>query len=242
MVKKVIIRIWFICITSVLLNILYQVFFTNEKYRRLPPYFVPDMELPIFFIITFVLGFIFDKYLMKSNGIWALIFALFVAIIFYSSATAVENKYAYLYEHYYKTTSYENLTHLKEYDEKRDNRFTLGKALKNIGVKVTSIEAGYTDKGHLVSSPDAYQKKLYYVYDDLYIIFDWDERKITAQTDKEKMLQLLYERYEQINEDMHSDTLYAPHTIALVNEEYKLLKDFLIVPTKEDTYIFIQTQ
>lgn len=54
------------------------------------------------------------------------------------------------------------------------------------------------------------------------------------------MLQLLYDKYEQINGDMHSDTLYAYHTIALVNDKYKLLKDFLIVPTTKDTFKFTE--
>lgn len=177
---KFIVHILSICIIVSLLNVIYQVFYTYPYHNGQPVLFIPPLNYPVFVIITFVIDFISSKYIMKTNWLWGLFLAFIMALTFHYSTTFIQNKYTYLYDHYYTKSPSTNLTYLKDYEKQIDNRLTLGKALKEEGIKVESIESGYTDKGHEVSSPKAYQKRLYYVNDDLYIIFDWDERKITA--------------------------------------------------------------
>lgn len=129
---------------------------------------------------------------------------------------------------------------MKKYGKQIDNRLTLRKALKNIGVKVTSIEGGYTDKGHLVNDPESYQKKLYYVNEELYIIFDWDEEKITAKADKQSIRNDISSINRQINENGDRDIrfLHSAYSLIIRDENMDYKKYYIIEPTKNDTFKF----
>lgn len=231
------IQILFVFLTSVLLNLIYQVFYTYPKYNGTPALFFPKMEYPSFVLLTFVLGFIFGKFIMKSKVIWALALALIVAFCFTFIANSIENKFGYVYDHYYKRTPFTNLTHLNEYGSQIDNRLTLGKALKEIGVKANSIHGGYTEKGPLAKASESYIKKVYHVNDEIYIIFDWDKEKITAYADYNEMLKILYEGYDKFN-GIHSNVFYSEYGIILRNEDNLVTGNLKIFPTNEGTFEF----
>lgn len=178
--------------------------------------------------------------MMKTNWSWAFLLALLMAFTFHYSATFVQNKYTYLYDHYYQRTPFKNLTHLREYRDQIDNRLTLGKSLRKKGIKVESVESGYTDKSYDVSDPDEYQKKIYYVNDDLYIIFDWDEREITALEDQVSIQEEISEQYENILEGSGIRYSHSAYKVSINDGNGMYLRYFIIEPTKKDTFRFIE--
>lgn len=176
--------------------------------------------------------------MMKTNWSWAFLLALLMAFTFHYSATLVQNKYTYLYDHYYQRTPFKNLTHLREYRDQIDNRLTLGKSLRKKGIKVESVESGYTDKGYDVSDPDEYQKKIYYVNDDLYIIFDWDEREITALKEKESIRQAIADQYKDMPVDGDIQNIFSAYDLLIRSDENS--RHYIIEPTIENTFRFIE--
>lgn len=237
---KIIVRILFICIVTISLNFVYQVFFTFEKFNGKPVLFVPNTNIPIFIFISFIIGIIFEKFIMKSKWLVVLGFAFIMALIFYGSAKFIENKYAYIYAHYFQTTHNRDLTKLKEYSKTRDNYITLGQKLRKEGIKVKSIEGGYTERGYNIPEPESFRMKLYYINDDIYIIFDWDEGRISKKADKQMILDLMIEQQGEI--DVHSfDRInYTAKSVTFLKNHGMSAKSYRLAPTKSNKFKFVE--
>lgn len=254
---KTIIHILLICLIFGLLNLIYQVFNTYPYYDTRPELFFPNLNFPVFIMITFITGLVTERFIMKTNWIWAISLAFLITFGFYHSTKYIEGKNAYLYTHYYQTTPYTDLTSLKEYSEKIGNYVVLGKKLKQEGIKVKSIEGGYTNLGHLANNPISYQKKVYYINEDFYIIFDWDSEEITTKADKSLLITSLYEQTEISNDyelayllEIQDNYLepnyfygnyfvYTAYEISNHFESGQRTNFYKLIPTNEDTFEFI---
>lgn len=239
---RAIIHILLICILIIVMNFIYQVFYTYPYHNGKPVLFVPPLTFPTFLIIVFILGGIITKFIMKMNWFGAFLLAFIITFTFFFIATYIEKKYTYLYNHYYQNHPYNTLIHLQDYSEKRDNYITLGKALKNEGIKVNSIEGGYTEKGHINSPPEHFQKKLYYVNNDLYIIFDWDKEEITRIEDKQSIRQAIAKQYGDFPEVSDRRFSHSEYTFSMLDEDGMTVKRYIIEPTERNTFEFIQTR
>lgn len=231
---KVIVRILFICIATILLNFVYQVFFTLEKFHAQPPSMmpIPPLNLPIFVLIAFCLGTLFEKFVMKSKWGFVLLIGLFLSLCFYMSATFIENKYEHSYVHYYEMTGHTNLLALKEYKERPGNYIVLSKALRAEGFKITSIEDGYTEKGDLLNTTEPYKKKVYFINNEHYVIFDWEEQIITNTADQQTMYEHLLKQYDSLKNYTSNDFLYDSHVMIIDGTGYQ------IQPGLDDTFKF----
>ncbi|MCZ0703010.1 hypothetical protein J2T56_001276 [Natronobacillus azotifigens] len=182
-------HITIISLMIILILIIYYVFFTYPKYSGNK--FLNYIHVFMFFM--FIIGLVYGIFILKLKLVLTIPMALVILFMFTFLADTIDEKYGYMFSHFYSRHPYTNLLQLNEYRNINGNYITIKDKLSQQGVVVDSIY-----EGHIVDVHEGIDRSItrgiYYINKQYYIIFDWIEEDVVILITKEEVSDLLLEK------------------------------------------------
>lgn len=236
---KVFRHILFFCFITIGFNAMYYVLFSYWKYDGKADW-VPSPVFPIFTIIVYILSVFYIKHIVKRERKIAFLYSIGIVILFIICSSGITNvvdkKYSFLLKDYYRKMPYETLLHWGEYTETKGNYAVVIDALNEKGIKINRMVEGNSDNTRQNGEMESkyYTKTAYLINDASYVVFDWDNQKITTMMKKEKIENMIREemKIKQVKEMKHlGSTVY----IEKQNGETELYK---VIPNRDNAFTF----
>lgn len=226
---KAAIHLLVVCVVVTLLNVVYYGAYSYPKYAI--PQFLPLPYIPIIVIITLIVSFFYGTKIIGVKGKFAIIFAIFVVSLFLILTNYIDRNFDYVIKHYYNSgNGYRDLFSIGEYRNQKGNYLTVRSKLRKEGIKVNHIVHGNTDNLNWDRVSETYTKGIYYVNNELYIIFDWNVKEISKLVRNEELGQHLIEKENIKNIERITYTRYS-----IIIDSV----DYTIYPNSDNEFDFI---
>lgn len=156
--------------------------------------------------------------------------SVFMAFVFISLTLFIHSHYGYIFQHYYQKFPYSNLLSIQEYSNEKGNYLTVRDRVKDKGISVDIISEGNTDLGDSNIRETPFTKMIYLINSQQYIIFDWNQKEITAFINKEELQQIAE---EQLNTTNLTIIQYEGSFIGVKQADGKT-SNYKLIPTDND--------
>lgn len=216
-------------VTNIIVILLFSGLYYVFASKNLFPDYVQFIKIyyPLGIIIISLIVFSLNKWFLKSNSMFTVIFVLLGITFLILSSSVISSRFKSILQDYYAHTHTSNLLGMNNYKHTKGNYISVYQALNKKGLQVHTLAAG-NDSSFAQNSPksdnrDNYKEVIYLVNEDHYIIYNWSNHTIEkiAAVDAvvDQCIKFLSMNQTEIHKESITQTIIRPEKITLLLAE-----------------------